>query len=170
MEQMEGGDNKKVLESFTKQFNFKEKDYLESLRGFLQSFKLPGEAQKIDRLVESFGTNYYEQNLNGEIKSKDAAYILAYQTIMLNTDLHNPSIAEPKKMTFEQLKNNLKGTNESQNFNDHFLKKIYDGIKAKPFVLNFVDSSPGYEIDNISLQNDQTFKELSKFLTEKRNI
>ena len=165
-----GGDNKKVLESFTKQFDFKEKDYLESLRGFLQSFKLPGEAQKIDRLVESFGTNYYEQNLNGEIKSKDAAYILAYQTIMLNTDLHNPSIAEPKKMTFEQLKNNLKGTNESQNFNDNFLKKIYDGIKAKPFVLNFVDSSPGYEIDNISSQNDQTFKKLSKFLEEKRNI
>lgn len=108
----DGGDNKKVLESFTKQFDFKEKDYLESLRGFLQSFKLPGEAQKIDRLVESFGTNYYEQNINGEIKSKDAAYILAYQTIMLNTDLHNSSIAEPKKMTFEQLKNNLKGTNE----------------------------------------------------------
>ncbi len=89
---------------------------------------------------------------------------------MLNTDLHNPSIAEPKKMTFEQLKNNLKGTNESQNFNDNFLKKIYDGIKAKPFVLNFVDSSPGYEIDNISSQNDQTFKKLSKFLEEKRNI
>lgn len=38
----DGGDNKKVLESFTKQFDFKEKDYLESLRGFLQSFKLPG--------------------------------------------------------------------------------------------------------------------------------
>jgi len=166
----DGADNKKVLESFAKQFDFKEKDYLESLRGFLQSFKLPGEAQKIDRLVENFGTNYYEQNLNGEIKSKDTAYILAYQTIMLNTDLHNPSIAEPKKMTFEQLKNNLKGTNESQNFNDNFLKKIYDGIKAKPFVLNFVDSSPGYEIDNISSQNDQTFKKLSKFLEEKRNI
>ncbi|MCC8467517.1 MAG: hypothetical protein LN589_02170 [Rickettsia endosymbiont of Eriopis connexa] len=78
---LDEGDNKKVLESFTKQFDFKEKDYLESLRGFLQSFKLPGEAQKIDRLVESFGTNYYEQNLNGEIKSKDAAYILAYQKL-----------------------------------------------------------------------------------------
>ncbi|WP_041816762.1 T4SS guanine nucleotide exchange effector RalF [Rickettsia akari] len=166
----DGIDNKTVLESFTKQLNFKEKDYLESLRGFLQSFKLPGEAQKIDRLVESFGTNYYEQNLNGEIKSKDAAYILAYQTIMLNTDLHNPSIVKPKKMTFEQLKNNLKGTNESQNFNDTFLKKMYDGIKAKPFVLNFVDSSPGYEIYNISSQNDQTFKKLNKFLEEKSTI
>ncbi|AFE52812.1 protein transport protein SEC7 (sec7) [Rickettsia prowazekii str. GvV257] len=166
----DGVDNQKVLESFTKQFDFKEKDYLESLRRFLQSFKLPGEAQKIDRLVESFGTHYYEQNLNIDINSKDAAYILAYQTIMLNTDLHNPSIAKSKKMTFEQLKNNLKGTNESKNFNDNFLKKIYDEIEAKPFKLNFVDSSPGYQINNISSQNDKTFKQLNQFLEEKRNI
>nr|4D7R_A Chain A, PROLINE/BETAINE TRANSPORTER, RALF [synthetic construct] len=160
----DGVDNQKVLESFTKQFDFKEKDYLESLRRFLQSFKLPGEAQKIDRLVESFGTHYYEQNLNIDINSKDAAYILAYQTIMLNTDLHNPSIAKSKKMTFEQLKNNLKGTNESKNFNDNFLKKIYDEIEAKPFKLNFVKTSPGYELTSTTLNKDSTFKKLDSFL------
>ena len=166
----DGEDNRKVLENFVKQFDLKEKDYLGSLREFLQSFKLPGEAQKIDRLVESFGSKYYEQNLNGEIKGKDAAYILAFQVIMLNTDLHNVSIANSKRMTFEQLKNNLRGTNENQDFNDSFLKKIYDGIKNEPFVLNFVDSSPGYEIGNINSQNDETFKKLNRFLEGKRDI
>lgn len=163
-------DNKKVLEHFVKQFNFKEKDYLESLRKFLEAFKLPGEAQKIDRLVESFGSKYYEQNLNGEIKSKDAAYILAFQTIMLNTDLHNPSIAESKKMTFEQLKNNLRGTNANQNFSDDLLSKVYDGIKAKPFELNFTKIAAGYEIAGINSQDDKIFTKLDNFLTTKTDI
>jgi len=166
----DGGDNKKVLESFTKQFGFKEKDYLESLREFLESFKLPGEAQKIDRLVESFGTKYHEQNPNGEVKGKDAAYILAFQTIMLNTDLHSSSIPDSKKMTFEQLKNNLRGTNEKQNFNDDFLRKIYDEIKANPFKLNFTEIATGYEIADINSQNDKTFKKLDDFLTTKTDI
>ncbi|XVN41326.1 MAG: T4SS guanine nucleotide exchange effector RalF [Rickettsia endosymbiont of Argas persicus] len=166
----DGEDNKKVLEHFVTQFNFKDKDYLESLREFLGAFKLPGEAQKIDRLVENFGSKYHEQNLNGEIKSKDAAYILAYQTIMLNTDLHNPSIAESKKMTFEQLKNNLRGTNEHQNFSDEFLKKLYDEVKAELFKLNFIETATGYEIAGINSQNDKTFKKLDDFLTAKTDI
>ncbi|MGI4752869.1 MAG: T4SS guanine nucleotide exchange effector RalF [Janthinobacterium lividum] len=166
----DGEDNKKVLDHFAKQFDFKDKNYLESLREFLGAFRLPGEAQKIGRLVESFGSKYHEQNLNGEVKSNDAAYILAYQTIMLNTDLHSPSIAESKKMTFEQLKNNLRGTNENQNFSDEFLKKLYDGIKAKPFELNFIETATGYEIAGISSQNDKTFKKLDDFLTAKTDI
>ncbi|HJD68062.1 MAG TPA: T4SS guanine nucleotide exchange effector RalF [Rickettsia endosymbiont of Bembidion lapponicum] len=166
----DGEDNKKVLDHFVKQFDFKDKNYLKSLREFLKAFKLPGEAQKIDRLVESFGFKYHEQNLNGEVKSNDAAYILAYQTIMLNTDLHSPSIAESKKMTFEQLKNNLRGTNENQNFSDEFLKKLYDGIKAEPFELNFIQTATGYEIAGISSQNDKTFKKLDDFLTAKTDI
>ncbi|MGX6960377.1 MAG: T4SS guanine nucleotide exchange effector RalF [Rickettsia endosymbiont of Pentastiridius leporinus] len=166
----DGQDNKKILKSFAKRFNFKEKDYLESLREFLGTFKLPGEAQKIDRLVESFGSHYYEQNLNGEIKGKDAAYILAFQTIMLNTDLHNPSIAESKKMTFEELKNNLRDTNKKQNFSDELLRKIYDGIKSNPFKLNFTEIAAGYEIAYINSKNDKTFKKLDDFLTAKMDI
>jgi Sec7-like guanine-nucleotide exchange factor len=32
-------------------------------------------------------------------KTRDAAFILAFSTIMLNTDLHNDNIPEHKKMT-----------------------------------------------------------------------
>jgi len=31
-------------------------------RRFLQKFRLPGEAQKIDRIMEAFAARYYKQN------------------------------------------------------------------------------------------------------------
>ncbi len=58
--------------------------------------RLPGEAQKIDRLMEKFAERYLKCNPNS-FKSADVAYVLAYSVIMLNTDLHNPQVK--KKMT-----------------------------------------------------------------------
>eukprot|EP00951_Prasinocladus_malaysianus_P003081 scaffold21901_cov37-Prasinocladus_malaysianus.AAC.1 len=59
-----------------------------ALRLYLESFQLPGEAQKIDRIVNHFGTRYHEQN-SGVLRNADAAYVLGYSVIMLNTDAHN---------------------------------------------------------------------------------
>lgn len=58
--------------------------------------RLPGEAQKIDRLMEKFAERYLKCNPNS-FKSADVAYVLAYSVIMLNTDLHNPQVK--KKMS-----------------------------------------------------------------------
>lgn len=60
-------------------------------RTFLNGFRLPGEAQKIDRLMEKFAERFV--NCNPEaFKSADVAYVLAYSVIMLNTDAHNPQV------------------------------------------------------------------------------
>lgn len=172
-----GTDNEKVLEHFVKQFDFKKKDYLESLREFLVSFKLPGEGQKVGRLVESFGNTFYEQNPNKDISHADTALIAAFATVGLNTNLHNSSMKD--KWTFEQFKDQLKGlntesdsqnVNSGKNFSDEFLRKIYDGIKAKPFELNFTETAPGYEIAGINSQDDKTFKKLNDFLAKKIDI
>ncbi|HJD61407.1 MAG TPA: T4SS guanine nucleotide exchange effector RalF [Rickettsia endosymbiont of Columbicola hoogstraali] len=172
-----GEDNKKVLDSFVKQFDFKDKNYLKSLREFLKSFKLPGEAQKIDRLVESFASKYHEQNTTTDINHADAAFILAYATVGLNTNLHNPSVKD--KWTIDQFKDQLKGLNiesklqgikSGKNFSNEFLENIYNGIKAEPFELNFIQTATGYEIAGISSQNDKTFKKLDDFLTAKIDI
>ena len=62
-----------------------------ALRTFLSGFRLPGEAQKIDRLMEKFAERYV--NCNPEaFKSADVAYVLAYSVILLNTDAHNPQV------------------------------------------------------------------------------
>ena len=58
---------------------------------FLPSQRLPGEAQKIDRLMEKFAERYVKCN-PASFKSADVAYVLAYSVIMLNTDAHNPQV------------------------------------------------------------------------------
>lgn len=53
--------------------------------------RLPGESQKIDRLMEKFAERFVVCN-PGSFKSADVAYVLAYSVIMLNTDQHNPQV------------------------------------------------------------------------------
>ncbi len=65
-------------------------------RTFLSGFRLPGEAQKIDRLMEKFAERYVSCNSEA-FKSADVAYVLAYSVILLNTDAHNPQVKN--KMT-----------------------------------------------------------------------
>lgn len=57
----------------------------------MDGFRLPGEAQKIDRLMEKFAERFVHCNPD-KFKSADVAYVLAYSVIMLNTDAHNPGV------------------------------------------------------------------------------
>jgi hypothetical protein len=60
-----------------------------ALRALLAGFRLPGEAQKIDRIMEKFAARYCADN-PAAFPAADAAYLLAFAVIMLNTDAHNP--------------------------------------------------------------------------------
>ena len=60
---------------------------------YLESFRLPGESQKINRVMESFGQRYHAQ-CPDLFKNPDAVYILGYSTIMLNTDQHNNQVGQ----------------------------------------------------------------------------
>ena len=63
-----------------------------AIRVYLDSFRLPGEAQKINRVMESFGARYHMQ-CPDLFQNPDVVYILAYSTIMLNTDQHNSQVS-----------------------------------------------------------------------------
>lgn len=63
-----------------------------AIRLYLESFRLPGEAQKINRIMESFGKHYHEQ-CPDLFKNADAVYILGYSVILLNTDQHNIGVS-----------------------------------------------------------------------------
>jgi brefeldin A-resistance guanine nucleotide exchange factor 1 len=52
---------------------------------------LPGEAQQIDRIVETFSRIYFASSQTN-IASQEASYVLAFSVIMLNTDLHSPNV------------------------------------------------------------------------------
>ena len=55
-----------------------------------------------------------------EVKSQDAAYVLAYSVIMLNTDQHNPQNVK-NKMKPEDYRRNLRGVNDGADFSQNYL-------------------------------------------------
>ena len=91
--------NNQVLEEFMKLNQFEGVAIDQGLRTLLGTFRLPGEAQKIERIMESFAACYYTANQHmGVYRSEDAVCILAYSIIMLHTDAHSDKIPVEKKM------------------------------------------------------------------------
>ncbi|KAH7914680.1 hypothetical protein BJ138DRAFT_1056469 [Hygrophoropsis aurantiaca] len=125
-------DNIDLLRAFIVLFDFKDKPIADAMREMLETFRLPGEAQQIARITETFASIYFSAQ-PAEIKSEDAVYVLAYSVIMLNTDLHNPQIR--KRMTIEDYQRNLRGVNDGANFSPEFLQTIYDSIRKREIVM-----------------------------------
>ncbi|KAL7573318.1 hypothetical protein ACA910_011682 [Epithemia clementina (nom. ined.)] len=122
----------KVREHFVAMFDFSGMNFAAALRLFLSKFRLPGEAQCIDRFMESFSTELYKQQdgkLSKLFKDSDAVYVLSFSTIMLNTDLHNPTIKEANRMTKEQFIKNNRGINAGEDLPPQYLSELYDQIK-----------------------------------------
>ena len=61
-----------------------------------------------------------------DVPGLDAAYILAYSVIMLNTDAHNPQIK--KRMTKPDFLKNNREINGGQDLPEEFLSQIFDDI------------------------------------------
>ncbi|CAM9376279.1 unnamed protein product, partial [Discosporangium mesarthrocarpum] len=55
--------NAEVLKEYVKLFHMSDKSFVNALRAFLKEFRLPGEAQCIDRLMEAFAGELYSQGL-----------------------------------------------------------------------------------------------------------
>jgi len=53
-----------------------------------------------------------------KFKTADTIFLLAFAIIMLNTDLHNDSIKQERKMKLEDFIKNLRGRT-------YFIKKLY---------------------------------------------
>ena len=127
----EGGFCLKVLHEYVGLMDFSSMAFDLAIRYFLGGFRLPGEAQKIDRLMEKFAERYYLQNQD-TFASADMAFILAFSTIMLQTNLHNPAIRDDKRMTKEQFIRQNKGISSDGELSDEMLIEIYDRIAAQP--------------------------------------
>lgn len=50
------------MHAFVDLFDFAEMRFVDAIRAFLQSFRLPGEAQKIDRFMLKFADRYVKSN------------------------------------------------------------------------------------------------------------
>lgn len=138
------GDNddqsKAVMCAYIDAKDFGGMEIVAALRFFLEGFRLPGEAQKIDRLMEKFASRYCECNPNNPLfTSADTVYVLAFSVIMLTTDLHSPQVKN--KMSKEQYIKLNRGISDSKDLPEEYLSQIYDEIsdheiKMKNTVVN----------------------------------
>ncbi|XP_061555726.1 cytohesin-3-like isoform X3 [Phycodurus eques] len=122
--------NIKVLQAFVELHEFADLNLVQALRQFLWSFRLPGEAQKIDRMMEAFASRYCQCN-PGVFQSTDTCYVLSFAIIMLNTSLHNPNVRD--KPPVERFISMNRGINEGGDLPEELLRNLYDGIKSEPF-------------------------------------
>ena len=139
-----------ILREYTNMKDFGGQHVDEALRSFCSGFRLPGEAQKIDRIVERFSKRYCENN-PGVFKSTDAAYVLSFAIVMLNTDAHNPQVVD--KMSKESFVAMAKET-DAETVPGEVLEGIYDRIVSNEIKLkDDADAGPaGGAIDARSVQ------------------
>ncbi|XP_059644350.1 ARF guanine-nucleotide exchange factor GNOM-like [Cornus florida] len=114
-----------VLHEFAGTFDFQDMNLDTALRVFLESFRLPGESQKIHRVLEAFSGRYYEQSPQ-ILVNRDAALVLSYSLIMLNTDQHNVQVK--KKMTEEDFIRNNRRINGGNDLPREYLSELYHSI------------------------------------------
>ncbi|KAL6547063.1 hypothetical protein OROMI_022784 [Orobanche minor] len=139
-----------VLHEFAGTFDFQDMNLDTALRLFLETFRLPGESQKIQRVLEAFSGRYYEQSPQ-ILANKDAALLLSYSLIMLNTDQHNVQVK--KKMTEEDFIRNNRHINGGNDLPREFLSELYysickNEIRTTPEQgAGFAEMTPSHWID-----------------------
>ncbi|MED6209900.1 hypothetical protein PIB30_059151 [Stylosanthes scabra] len=124
----------KVLKEFTETFHFSGMVLDTALRFYLESFRLPGESQKIQRILEAFSDRFYYQQSSDLFASKDTVLILCYSLIMLNTDQHNPQVK--KKMTEEEFIRNNRAINAGQDLPRDYLSELFQSISNYAIALD----------------------------------
>jgi brefeldin A-inhibited guanine nucleotide-exchange protein len=117
----------RVMHAYVDAMDFPGFELDEAIRAFLAGFRLPGEAQKIDRLMEKFAERFCRVN-PGAFKSADTAYVLSYSVIMLNTDAHNPMVKT--KMSKQEFLRNNRGIDDGSDVPEEYLGNLYDRITS----------------------------------------
>lgn len=182
-----------ILQNFMKLFEFDGLRVDEALRLMLKAFRLPGESQQIERIVELFGEVYvtcqsdkssfcaHEPDQEPVTPDRDAVFVLSYSIIMLNTDLHNPQVKQ--QMDLDAYKRNLKGIYNGKDFPEWYLSKIYNSIRDREIIMpeehhgtdkwfddawhNIISSQSKYARDHgVSIANFdlQTLRQFDKLL------
>lgn len=134
--------NKEILRHFISLFDYQGLRVDEAIRLLLRTFRLPGESQQIERIVELFAKRYadcqeeyHPENEEEEFvkPDSDSVFVLSYSIILLNTDLHNPQVK--RQMTLDAYKRNLRGTFNGGDYPEWYLAKIYSSIKDREIIM-----------------------------------
>lgn len=124
------GKNKSFCEDtlvhFLKQFDFSSLSFDESIRIFLTSFKITGEGQIVDRILDFFSREFYKTHKD-EFSDAASIHVLSYAWLMIHTSYYNSNAT---KQTFDSFKSMLRGQNGNKDFDDIFLRNLYTSIST----------------------------------------
>ncbi|KAK3089024.1 hypothetical protein FSP39_000202 [Pinctada imbricata] len=121
--------NSIVAEEYLRFFDFVGDTLDLALRKFLKQFSLLGETQERERVLAYFSSRFLFCN-PGSFNSEDACHTLTCAIMLLNTDLHGPTVG--RRMTCAEFIENLAELNDGENFPKDVLKCIYQAIKSEP--------------------------------------
>ncbi|DAZ99383.1 TPA: hypothetical protein N0F65_005285 [Lagenidium giganteum] len=159
--------------TYARAISFKGMTLVESLRHFLTNggFRLPGEAQKIERMVEAFAQCYWEDS-QMSFSSADTAMVIAYSIIMLNTDLHNPQVKK-NKMSKEQFVKNNRGIDNGKDLPKRFLEDVYDDILHHPMHIKgskVIPKTREASMSHMDMDNDKFRGHLAKSVAQSEEL
>lgn len=122
--------NQEIFNYFCSSLDFRNLELDQALRLLLSRFRLPGEAQQIDRIVQIFSKKYMNDN-PAAFLDEDTPYILSYSAIMLSTDAHSSNIPLKNKMKKHQFVETNKRICPSVSLD--FLEGMFDRIVSQKF-------------------------------------
>lgn len=128
--------NTKVCRAYINNFNFEGMLISDALRYLFTFFDVPGEGQKIERIVYEFAYKWEEDNPG--IIGGDAAGVFSYLLVMLHSTLYNPNVEQKNKPsvdTFCSMAAPIK--DNGANLNQELVKKVYQNIANKPLAVHW---------------------------------
>ena len=135
-----------LLQGFIESHDFEGKALITSLRETLAGFHMPGEAQKIDRVIETFSQSWYSLNhTNAAVNpfpSVELAFLYTFSCVILATNLHNPSVSSREKMSEETFTQMISGANGAESIPQDYIATTFRDISHMPLSLR----DPIYEI------------------------
>jgi hypothetical protein len=126
-----------VLVKLWRSFDIGGLSLVEALRVFVTVAPLPTEAQKIDRMLSAFSSWWFCSSIDSThgveepvVKSAEAAYVMSYSVLMLNTDLFNDAIRPENRMSMDDFIRANVGVNDGDNLPVAMLADIYTNVAA----------------------------------------
>ncbi|TGZ73215.1 hypothetical protein CRM22_001638 [Opisthorchis felineus] len=126
-----------VLREYLRLVPMQELQVDEAVRAVLSHFHPAGESQKISYLMKIFQEVYCAKNRNLVARmfcNEETVEVLAYSTLMLHTDLHNPNVRRfGQRMTQQEFINNNRGIDNGQDLPLELLCGIYHRVARHEF-------------------------------------
>ncbi|KAH9577395.1 Guanine nucleotide exchange factor [Trypanosoma melophagium] len=126
------------LKGFLDEFDYRNKSLLSCIRETAYRMCMPGEAQKIDRVMEAFAKKWNRDNRDSDktinpFSTEHGAFILAFSLIMLNTDQHSGKMVKP--MTQEDFRRIHRDSDGGNSLPDEFLNELFDDVRTHPIIM-----------------------------------